>query len=284
MKKLINHILVPVNFNSNTELVMVKAIQAANQFNSDIHLLYVQTGMLSIPFVYDGHFSGAIYNVSAEEAEKKMKKLIEEYQHLLNDGLFMTTKISAGNWCFIIKEQVIIKHIDLIILPRTGKKAEGALLYKVNVNQLAQQTQCPILTVTKNFNIDHLQNIVVPLDDFLPIRKLTAATYLAKKFNGAIHLMGRKGQSAADDRKKSRCLTRAYQLLRDYTSVKVHCSVQDGYAVADDTLAYAKNIHADLIVVNTGKESRLKGWFSKWMGNYLYKESSIPVLTMAPQS
>jgi hypothetical protein len=46
-------------------------------------------------------------------------------------------------------------------------------------------------------------------------------------------------------------------------------------------LAYAKNVKADIIVVNPGKESVLKGWFSRWFGKYLYKESNIPVLTIA---
>jgi hypothetical protein len=65
--------------------------------------------------------------------------------------------------------------------------------------------------------------------------------------------------------------------------VKVYCSSKEGRNVADDTLEYATNIQADLIVVNSGKESILKGWFSRWFGNYLYRRSAIPVLTIAPK-
>lgn len=284
MKKIFNHILVPVSFSRNSSMVMDKAIQVANRFDCDIHLLYVQIPAVSIPFVYDGHFPGSPPQQADEEAERKLNELADRYRRHLKEGLLMTTTWSIGNWHFVLKEQVITRHIDLVILPCNEKRIWENLLRKIDVNELALQTQCPVLTVTETFDAGHLKNIVVPVGDFLPIRKLTAATYLARQFNAVIHLMGGKGESYGDDKKRTRVLTRAYQLLRDYTNVKVYCSTQQGKVLAEDTLAYAQNINADLIVVNPGRESRLKGWFNKWMGKYLYKESKIPVLTIAPQA
>jgi hypothetical protein len=276
MKKLFNHILVPVNFNRNTPMLMEKAIQVANQFYCDIHLLYVQTQWMAIPFLCDGYVSGTDLNYS-EEAGIKLKNLAGASRHQLADGLRITSTVVTGSWQSMLKEQVITKHIDLVILPRNEKKFFRVLVYKVDVNQLSLQTQCPVLTVTKDFDISQLHNIVVPIGNFLPIRKLTAATYMAREFNAVIHLMGGKNNSYGNDRQKTRCLTRSYQLLRDYTNVKVYCSTQDGDTTARETLAYAKNVKADLIVVNSGRESILKGWFS----NYLYQDSNIPVLTIS---
>jgi nucleotide-binding universal stress UspA family protein len=283
MKKLFNHILVPVNFNRNTAMLLGKAIQVANRFDCDIHLLYVQKPMAAIPFLYDGHVSGAVFNHSEEEAETKLKALADENRHLLADGLLMTSTVLTGSWQLMLKEEIITKHIDLVILPKNEKKFFGALIYTINVNQLSQQTQCAVLTVTKEFEINHLHNIVVPVGNFLPIRKLTAATYMARKFDAVIHLMGGRSHSYADDKQKNRSLTRSYQLLRDYTNVKVCCSAQQENSSADETLSYANNVKADLIVVNSGRESMFKGWFSKWLGHYLYRDSNIPVLTIAPK-
>jgi hypothetical protein len=39
-------------------------------------------------------------------------------------------------------------------------------------------------------------------------------------------------------------------------------------------------VKADLIVVNAGKESWLKGWWNKLRGKQLCRESDIPVLTV----
>ena len=280
MKKLFNHILVPVSFNGNTTAVLEKALQVANRFDCDVHLLYVQPAVIPIPFVNDNSLMSGLINENEKEASIKLKALENESRAALADGLLVTSTIAFGNWYAVIKEQVITRHIDLLVLPKHEKKFAGEMLYKIDINHLAQQTQCPVLTVTEDFDAGHLQNIVVPVDDFLPIKKLAAATYLARKFNGVVHLMGGRGDSYAEDKKKARCLTRAYQLLNDYTNVKVHCATQA--SKAEDTLAYAHNVNADLIVVNSGKESLFRGWFSKWMRKYMYKKSTIPILTISP--
>ena len=282
MKSYFNHILVPVNFNRNTEMVMDKAVKVANEFNCDVHGLHVQTPITAIPFLYDGHFTGSLFNSTTEQAEAKMKHLVSRYKTQLKDGLLMETTVSLGSWQQVMKDLIIAKHIDLVLIPRHRKRFFGALVQQVDVDRLSHQTQCPILTVTKKFDISHLQNIVVPVDDFLPVRKLTVATFLARKFNGIVHLMGKKTNSEEAGQQNSKCLTRAYQLIKDHTDVKVYFSTGEEEERGSGTLAYAKNVKADLIVVNPGKESVLKGWLSRLFGKFLYKESTIPVLTIAP--
>jgi hypothetical protein len=221
MKNFFNNILVPVNFNQNTSLVMEKAIKVANEFDCDIHVLYVQTPLAIIPFLHDGHFTGSFLNPSTEQSEKKIRRLAEQYRPQLKDGLLLGTTVSLGNWQQVMKDLIIAKHIDLVLIPRSKKKFWGALVQQINVNRLSQQTQCPILTVTRKFEIDHLQNIVVPVNDFLPVQKLTIATFLARKFNSIIHLVGHRGNTGEKERVNSRCLTKAYQLIRDHADVKV---------------------------------------------------------------
>lgn len=283
MTTLFSRILVPVNFNRNTPLLMKKAVQLANEFNCDLHVLYVQSNMTMIPFLYDGSVSGSLFNITTDESSSRMEALVEEYKSQLHDGLLMTTEIANGNWQTEIKEVVIRRHIDLVLIPKYHKRFPGALVQLVNINKLSQQTQCPVLTVTRRFDINHLHNIVVPVNNFIPIKKLTMATFLARKFNGIVHLLGQKANSKSEEKVNSRCVTKSYQLLRDYTNVRVHCSTEANNNGSDDTLAYAKGVAADLIVVNPGKESIGKSWMGKWFGKYLFQESNIPVLTIAPQ-
>lgn len=282
MQKLFAHILVPVGFNRNTNLVMEKAIQVANYLGCDIHLLYVWTPYLPFSVFYDGYFSTPAFFITEDKAMSRMKKLVSKYRPRLREGLTLKASVRSGNWDILMKELIITQHIDLVMIPKHKKKFFGALLYEVDVNELSLKSQCPILTVTRNFDIENLQHIVVPINDSLPVRKLSVATRLASQFNGMIHLMGHRSNRYAEDKRNVKYLTMAYQLLRDYAEVRVHCSSKEGKNVAEDTLAYATNIQADLIVVNSGNESILKGWFSRWFGNYLYKRSAIPVLTIAP--
>lgn len=283
MVQMFNNILVPVNFNKNTELLMRKAVEVANEFNCDLYLLYVQTPITVIPFLYDGNVSGSLFNFSTENNDIKLERLATEYKGQLKDGLQMNFEVVQGSWQTVMKEVVIKKHIDLVIIPKHHKKFPGALIHQININKLSQQTQCPVLTITRRFDVSHLHNIVVPVNDFIPIKKLTMATFLARKFKGNVHLVGQKSKSKSDEKNNKRCITKSYQLLRDFTNVTVHCSAEVYSNGTLDTLAYAKDVSADLIVVNPGKESMDKGWFGKWFGKYLYKESNIPVLTVAPQ-
>jgi hypothetical protein len=254
----------------------------ANEFNCDLHILHVQSQVTVIPFLYDGTVSGSLFHSSPDKAEGRMAGLLDEYKSRLNDGLLMTTEVVQGNWQKKLKEAIIVRHIDLVLVPRYHRKFPGALIQQININRLSQQTQCPVLTVTQGFDIKHMQHIVVPVSDVIPVRKLVVATYLARKFNGIIHLMGQKNSTLSTGSAASRSMTKSYQLLRDYTNVRVHCSDTGHDTGADSTLAFARDVHADLIVVNTGKESEGRGVFGKWLGKYLNRESSIPVLTVSP--
>jgi hypothetical protein len=69
--------------------------------------------------------------------------------------------------------------------------------------------------------------------------------------------------------------------LNEFGKLNIQCAFQDDPDTAAGTLAYARDIHADLIVVNPGKESRLKGWWNRLQGKYLCRESDIPVLTVS---
>ncbi|MEO7983226.1 MAG: universal stress protein [Bacteroidota bacterium] len=282
MQKLFNKILVPVNFNKNTGLALDKAIQVANTFSCDIHLLHVQTPTSVIPVLYDGFFSGSLTQMSNEKMCVLLEELESNCRLKLNDGLLITSTVLVGHWFAAMKESIISSHIDLVIIPKTRRKFAGALTQRLDLDKLSLQTQCPVLTVTRGFNAGHLQNIVVPVNDFLPVKKLSMATYLSSRTNSQIHLMGSGGNTNGKSAESS-YLLKAYHLLTDYGNIKIHCALPTNSDSPADTLSYARTIKADLIVVNTGKESLFRGWWNKMIKKYLYKESDIPVLTVAPQ-
>ena len=135
------------------------------------------------------------------------------------------------------------------------------------------------MTITRNLNANQLQNIVVPVFDPLPLKKLTMATYLSFETGGCIYLMGKEDDVTA--RPGKGYLLRAYQLLSEFGKMNIRCALQGREESGASTLAYAKIVKANLIVINPGKESRLRGLWNKLRGKYLSRESDIPVLTVA---
>jgi hypothetical protein len=279
MQKLFTKILVPVNFNRNTNWSVDKAVQLANKFDCDILLLHVQPPPSTIPFLYNAFFSDSFIRSPSDDLEMKIKELEIQYKSKLKQGLMMTSVILVGYWQAVMKDVIIAEHIDLTLIPRSNKRLGSAVIRHININKLSQQTNCPIMTITRNFNANHLENIVVPVFDLLPVRKLTMVTYLSFATSACIYLMG-KDDSATTKNGKG-YLMRAYQLLNEFGKLNIQCALQGNEDSADSTLAYAKNVNANLIVVNPGKESHLRGWWNKVRGKYLCRESDIPVLTVA---
>jgi nucleotide-binding universal stress UspA family protein len=263
MQKLFSKILLPVLFNRNTRWASDKAIQLANKFGCDVHLLHANPAPLPVSSL----------------PEAKMKDLAAYIRSHLNDGLFVTTSIIPSNWQTALKDAVITEHIDLAVIPRSHRKLRNALIRKVNINQLSRQTSCPVMTVPRRFHISQLRNIVVPVKDLLPLNKLKLATYVSLETNGCICLMGCDEKFLIGNQG---CLMKAFQLLNGIGSLKVQCAFRDGPDMANSALNYAKDIQAGLIVVNPGQESRLKGWWNRLTGKWLCRESEIPVLTVAP--
>ena len=108
------------------------------------------------------------------------------------------------------------------------------------------------------------------------------ATYLAKKYNSRLHLVTLSGSQADPDDDGNTYLLKAYRLIRDNTEVPVECKTLPGENIATITLQYAKDVKADLIVINPGKESLLSGFINRIFSRFLFNESRIPVMTVAP--
>lgn len=279
MQKLFTKILVPVNFNRNTRWSVEKAVQLANKFDCDILLLHVHAPASMMPSIYDACFSRSFLHSPEDSLSKQLKEVEVVYRPKLKEGLMMSSVLLTGSWQPVLKEVIVSAHIDLVLIPRNHKRLGTAVLRRINVSKLAQQTNCPIMTITRNLNANHLKNIVVPVFDRLPVKKLTMATYLSFGTGGCIYLMGKDVTESNQSGKGH--LIRAYQLLNDFGKMNIRCALQGSEESGESTLAFAKNVKANLIVVNPGKESCLRGWWNQLRGKYLCRESDIPVLTVA---
>ncbi|MEK7224499.1 MAG: universal stress protein, partial [Bacteroidota bacterium] len=225
MQKLFTKILIPVVFNGNTGWSVDKAIQLANKFDCDILLLHVQPPPVAIPFLGNAFFSAPFTNSMETTPEKKMKDLELQSKPMLKEGLLMTSAVLEGYWEPVLKDVIISEHIDLALIPQNYKRVSAALIYRININKLSQQTNCPILTITPNLNANHFQNIVVPVHNLLPVKKLAIATYLSLESSGCIYLMGKN--THPKNKMGESLLMKAYQLLNDFGTLNIHCALRE---------------------------------------------------------
>lgn len=276
MQKLFTKILVPVALNRNTAWSVDKAVQLANKFHCDIVLLHVQ-----LPpgiHLHGGFFPFPRLKNNSTDNGKRLEELEQRSRARLKDGLLIHSITMTSGLQQALKDVIIGEHVDLVVVPKARRKISSAVINRINVSKLSEETGCPVLTMTRQFNVNHLQNIVVPVQTLLPVRKLAVATYVSLETNGSIFLMAGNGNKNSI---AQAYLFKAYQLLNELGKFNVQCALRDNYDDASTALEYAHDVKADLIVVNTGHESWFRGWWNKLRKRQLWRESTIPVLTVA---
>jgi hypothetical protein len=273
MKKLFNHMLVPVD-HADDEGIVQQALHMADCLQCQVHLLY------HVPEAQD------------EGAVGRLKASIRQRHPFLADPAI---SLEVNTEQAFLEKQIIDyskRHsVDLILLVR--KRRPGHLLFPypigADVDRLVDRTLCPVLSIFEQPSFTSLKNIVLPVGDHLPMRQLLFATYLGRTVNSTIHLVA-PGSSDTDFAVGARGnLHKCYRLLRENTNLSIECLASPEENLAEAAWDYAKKIKADLILTSPGKESMLSGFWNKLRSKFrirlgsrsLSNTSQIPVMTIS---
>ncbi len=269
--------MVPVDISNPSEYVIKEAVELARAFECNVHLLFL------MPY-YDSRYTHPRkWFKTEEDLNQRIVKIYSQHILHLPPPLRLHISIEKGRHENAITSYAIKNYIDLLVLGRTYPLFSAGWFMQSGINRLSRKTGCPVLTLQSRSNLDSVRNIVMPVgSSFLPLRKLMFATYLAKKYNSRLHLVTLSGKQRDLDAGDNQYLLKAYRLIRDNTEVPVECITLPGENIAAITLQYAKDVKADLIVINPGKESLLSGLVNRVFSRFLFNESRIPVMTVAP--
>ncbi|HET6768524.1 MAG TPA: universal stress protein, partial [Chitinophagaceae bacterium] len=188
--------------------------------------------------------------------------------------------VAEGELCETAKKFAGDLQIDLVVLGAQKENWFKELLSESVAKDIIRSVNSEVLCVYPESNSSRLKKIVLPVGKHIPKRKIKLAYELAKKFAANVHLISltRNGHSLSTEDTKT--LMASYQYLKDITNIPIECRTVFGNNLAQATIQYAENIGADLILVNAGSESFLKGTaLRRWSGN-IVNHSSIPVLSV----
>jgi nucleotide-binding universal stress UspA family protein len=283
MQKLFNKILVPVDFTNRTIKAVEKASEIAMEYNCSIHLLHmvVASPVAGMSFAENGFAMPQLIDNKAE-LEFQLEKLCEMVTAKSKDTINVQYSMQAGTtWEEGISQFAILNQIDLILI---GQKVavSGKRSMRLNPDIIADKTNVPVITVPANRSITRLCSIIIPVTDFLPVRKLMYGVYMASSYNATIRLLGI--ENAGTKHKVMYYMMKAYKLISDNCDVKVEFEKTQGPNVAAAVNRYAQDKSADLIIVNPGTQTKMPGVLSSLLGNIIQRYSSPPVLTINPGS
>jgi nucleotide-binding universal stress UspA family protein len=281
MQKLFNKILVPVDFSANSESAIEKAVEIARLYHCSIHLLHVVTTSLSKTFAMADDQIAIPYDIieNRHELELKMEKLCNNIHSGSGDSIEVAYSVLKGSWDETIIDLVNQIKFDLVLIGQKAKFA-GIRNMRINPDILAEKTNIPVITAPSNKRLTKLYSIVIPITDFLPVRKLMYGVYIAANNDTTLKLLGVENEKTKD--KVRLYMEIAYQLIRNNCSVEIDLQFVEGKNVADAVNQFTMRQSVDLIILNPGSQTKMPGFFSALLGNIIQKYSLPPVLTVSP--
>jgi nucleotide-binding universal stress UspA family protein len=277
MPNSVYNVLVPVDFSSRSKWAIAKAIELANSFRCNIHLVHV-VSYFTVPVLEadTGYTLG--YNVSAdmEYASKRLKQLKEQYQHHMCSGSKIEISILNGNPQTELKKYIVQYQMDLLIKGLSKFNLLHRIWSTVSISSMVRKTNIPVLAVRASGLVCHFKKIVLPVHDEIPMRRIRLAAALGRHFKSTIYILSVKNSAGHH----LPLLSETLEIIQSLTSIPVQSIMLEGKNLAQATLDFSKKINADLIMISSIKEFCLPGFWNKFTKKLLSYQSNIPVITV----
>ena len=276
LNKLYN-ILVPIDFGARHKWAMVKAIEIANNFDCNIHLVSVVHRRV-VPML---PIEASIFTPYESHADRmydyeRLRKLAALYSNqLCNDGR-IEISVLEGNPEKKLTEYIEQFDMDMVVVGLSKFNLAQRMISSISISRLTRKTNVPVLAVGRGGLICHFKKIILPLHEGISMQRIRIATMLARSFKSKIYVVTLR----KNDNVSERIINEALEVIQNLSTIPVQGIILEGKNLAKTTLEFAKKINADLIMINPLKEFNLPGWWNKLSNKLLSYGSTIPVITV----
>ncbi len=273
----LHNILVPVTFSIRDKWAISKAVELANAFQCNIHLVYVvdslpiavkESPVLNL-FIYD-------HTAHLTNARHQLEKLRNEYRQHLCGNVAIEISLLKGDRSLELIDYIHRFEMDLVVMGLSKFSVIHRVLSSVTIGRLARKIAVPVLAIRSTGLVSHFKKIVLPVTGEIPLRRIKMATMLARSFKSTVYLVG----LSDEENRAAQILNKTLDVLQSISTIPVQCFWLEGKNLAKSTLEFSKRINADLILANPLKEFNLPGWWSKLTQNLISYNSNIPVITI----
>ena len=209
----------------------------------------------------------------------KLRRFIEESipEKSLNQ---FTYRIKTGDPLSVLQRQSKKGGYEFIII---DKCEQGSTLDPDDTDKLISRTFCPVMTVNRNYQINNVKRIVIPVDILQTTKKkLLWATFFAKKFDAQVTIISALTMNI--DIKKSLAWRNAEKLKHMLSQRGVKCDVEilkaKGQEKHNLVLDYIAREKPELVIIRTHQESRLAGTHIGKFVSEIVHGCQMPVFTV----
>lgn len=271
------NILVPIDFSAKNKWAVAKAIEIANSFDCNIHLVNVVHSRI-VPGLPIMTSIFAPYELHADRMDnyERLKDLAATYSSQLCGNGKIEISILEGYPGTKLAEYIHEYDMDMVILGLSKFNFVQRVISSVSISRLAKRTNIPVLAVGPGGLICHFKKIILPLYDEASLRRIKMATMLGRTFRSTIYVITLRQENNVAEK----IIHAALEMVQSISTTPVQGIILEGKNLAKTTIDFAKKINADLIMICPLKEFNLPGWWSKLTNKLLSYGSQIPVLTM----
>lgn len=277
-------ILVPTDLSEVAENALDHAIKIAKLFQNDILLLHIieDSFLGSLLGIKTSVKDGLVMNLLQDKLDQKAKEIEEKH------GIPTKAVIKEGRIYKTILEVSEEIRCDSIMMGTNGASGIGQLVGS-NASRVIAHSEVPVIVIKDKPIGEGYKNIILPIDLTLESKQKVAwAIHVAKKFNSVVHIISVKENDEFLLNKTKANLSQVEEVLdKNGVSYTAKMLDLDDYSgnIAEDTLEYAEEVNADLIIIMTQQEK--EGISEFVVGTYaqqiVNKQSTIPVLCISPR-
>ena len=273
--------MIPVDFSINTEIAIKKALELIEPPAAEIHLLHAQKSIPRITRTVKIILGKPSYSSEQRLVNKIKLKQWERFTNEIDPEVkvsseFEKAKIIEG--CIVEKANEV--KPDLIIIGKHSRHSWLPFLNSVTPNRIARLTGCPVLTVKPGSTSNKIKSVVVPIGSTVPRRKVELILALKKKFRISIHLVTVMKKNTKANDSSTHAFLSTWKFLRDVVQCPLGHEVLHGDNTAKSAFAYAQNINADILLVNSEDETRLSSFPDKYISDELKPDSRLQILAV----
>jgi len=242
------NILVPTDFSECAYYAAEVAVQIAKQTGATIHLLHI----VDIPLTSYDTGMNTYENIPEtmflmDYAKKSMEKLKNESLFV---GIDLRTIVEFDLTYSRITTEAKNKDIELIVMGSHGASGFQELIIGSNAEKVVRFSECPVLTIKKQYTNFNVQNIVLA-SDFKGDTTSFFNSFSAfmQLFDAHIHLLKVNTALNFETTPVSRKLMESFLIHHDIKNSSIH--IYNDESEEDGILNFSEEVDADLIVIGT---------------------------------
>ncbi len=170
---------------------------------------------------------------------------------------------------------------DLLIISNKTKDNNDGLFSISDTCKVIEHADKPVLTIPGNYVYKNFDKILIPIDTSFETRQKGPATIvMAQKFNSYVYILGVSTDKSKDSEVDVTNYSRQVSNKIVENGIDNEIEMRLGGNISEQTLAYAKEINADLVIIMTEQEINFKSFFTGKFSEQFIKNAHLPVLSV----